>query len=209
MIGPLMWSLAQLASPSVTMQQDPYFPPGFAQPSIACDGGSGARPMAIVSDFENGWYSQHLHAAGEPSLYIAAKTPPAGDNFILRFTWLRSFHPPLFIRVVPSPGGGLHLIAKQLSGAGGYDPGKIAKTVNRPMSAAETEALRAAVAKTAIFDQPPADCALGLDGAQWIIEGVDRAGYHFVKRWTPEDGAVRAIGLHLIGLSGWNVGDIY
>ncbi|NML07780.1 hypothetical protein [Sphingomonas sp. G-3-2-10] len=207
MIGPLTWSLAQIALSSAEMPPDPYFPPALATTPLSCrDNG---RPMPILSDFENGWFSKHLRAAQEPSLYVAARKPPSGDDFILRFTWLRTFHAPVVIRVEPVPGGGFRLAARQLSGAGGYDPGKIAKRVDRAMTAAEVQGLRGVMARNAIFDQAPANCELGMDGSEWIIEGVDRAGYRFFKRWSPDDGAIRAVGLHLIGLSGWSFKDVY
>jgi hypothetical protein len=38
----------------------------------------------------------------------------------------------------------------------------------------------------------------GVDGAQWIIEGVRNKTYHVVDRWSPKDGSVRALGLFIV-----------
>ena len=38
----------------------------------------------------------------------------------------------------------------------------------------------------------------GVDGAQWIIEGVRNGTYHVVDRWSPREGQVRALGLFMV-----------
>ena len=40
--------------------------------------------------------------------------------------------------------------------------------------------------------QPP-----GPDGAEWVIEGFKDGNYHGVSQWSPENGAVRSLGLGL------------
>jgi hypothetical protein len=51
----------------------------------------------------------------------------------------------------------------------------------------------------------PPEPELGLDGAQWIIEGRRAAQYHVVDRWTPKKGSYRDAGLHFLQLSGLSV----
>lgn len=41
----------------------------------------------------------------------------------------------------------------------------------------------------------------GLDGAQWILEGVKEGRYHVVDRWTPQIGDFREACLYLLKLS--------
>jgi hypothetical protein len=48
-----------------------------------------------------------------------------------------------------------------------------------------------------------------MDGAEWIVEGVDDTGYHFVDRWSPRRGEVRETGLSLLKLTGWVFKDVY
>jgi hypothetical protein len=38
----------------------------------------------------------------------------------------------------------------------------------------------------------------GVDGAQWIVEGVRIGTYHIVDRWSPEDGEIRVLGLFMV-----------
>jgi hypothetical protein len=39
---------------------------------------------------------------------------------------------------------------------------------------------------------------MGLDGSQWVIEGIKNGSYHLVDRWSPKDGEVRAIGMAMM-----------
>ena len=207
MPGAGLWNLAVLLLAPQTAP-DPYFPPSYATPSILCE--KGERPaFPIVSDFESKWYSGHLAAAQESSLYARSLRPLSAGEGALRFTWLRTFHPPVVVRVETSGEGARRLIVKQLSGAGGYAPGTVAKAIDRLLSPAEVERLDAMLARTQVFSLPPKLCDLGLDGAQWIIESVDAKGYRLVDRFTPRDGGVRDLGLFLLGLSGWEFGEIY
>lgn len=48
-----------------------------------------------------------------------------------------------------------------------------------------------------------------MDGARWIIETAGPGGYRFIDRQSPDNGPVREVGLVLLGLTGWEVGDIY
>jgi hypothetical protein len=38
----------------------------------------------------------------------------------------------------------------------------------------------------------------GVDGAQWILEGVRDEQYHVVDRWSPPSGEVRTLGLAML-----------
>ena len=50
---------------------------------------------------------------------------------------------------------------------------------------------------------------MGVDGSDWIIEANDRGSYRYLRRWTPENGAVRDLGMLLISFTGWQVDPIY
>src|SRR4030095_15217596 len=76
-----------------------YFPPPAEQPHIVCDYGRGSKSQPIIGEFENRWFSQQLTAAEEPSLYLATQRSGRDRPYVLRFTWLRSFHAPVFIRI--------------------------------------------------------------------------------------------------------------
>jgi hypothetical protein len=189
-----------------------YFPPEFATTLVTCDrrisrdGRPGRQP--VLTDFQSQWYSSHLRAAREPSLSHEARgrRPPGAAS--LRFILLRSFDRPVIIRVETARGRA-RLVARELSGAGGYSPGQVARRLDRPLTAAEARALRDLLARTRPFAEPPRLCQMGLDGAQWIFEAVDAGGYHFLDRWSPEDGAARQLGVFLMGLTGWRFGSVY
>lgn len=188
-----------------------YFPLPADQPSIRCGWPlptNHSRQVAVDS-FDDEWFSKHLKAAGEPSLYRAARRPHAAGAGALRFTWLPSFHHPVIVRIVWGPGQPPRLIATLLSGAGGYEPGHIDKRMNRPLTKAEMTRLRALLLRTRVLEEPPTTCTFGVDGAEWVIESVSGAGYHLIKRWSPEKGGVHELGMALLGLTGWRFREVY
>jgi hypothetical protein len=184
-----------------------YFPASLGEPTIVCDYDGRSQP--ILSDFERAWYSRQLAAAREPSLYGASQgsTPPTAAT--LRFTWLRSFHAPVVVRIETIGPTNHRLIAKQLSGAGGYDPGEVSRTVERPLTSDEAGRLRSVVARASVFDIPPDPCGGGCDGAQWIFEAVEGRDYRFVSLWTPRRGPARDLGELLMKFTGWDFEWIY
>ncbi|HEV2078496.1 MAG TPA: hypothetical protein VGR19_01175, partial [Allosphingosinicella sp.] len=185
-----------------------YFPLEFTRSGITCNFGS-RKCLPTLSGFEIDWYSAQLEAAKEPSLYLASRAARPTDALAVRFTWLRSFHPPVVVRIEGARSKGFQLVAKELSGPGGYEPGQVARTVNRQLTAAEAARLHEMLARSRLFSLPAKDCLMGCDGASWVFEGVDSDGYHFVDRWTPEEGRVKELGMFFLGLSGWRFTDVY
>src|SRR5882757_8829431 len=97
----IIWAIAQTGS---AVQPPPaasvvYFPPSFAKPSVPCTPDPRHGLIPIVSDFEAKWYSGQLSAAQEPSLYEAAQGNRQSIGSTVRFTWLRTFHSPVMVRV--------------------------------------------------------------------------------------------------------------
>ena len=179
-----------------------YFPPALFQQKVDCGFIGQARPQYVLDEFKDAWFSEHLRAAGERPLSFATESPEA-----LRFTWLRSFHAPVIVRVEWAPTGEATLTATILSGAGGYEPGEVSNTTSRTLTQDEVE--RLLVLRQAALREPPADCTLMLDGARWIVEAAGPGGYHYVNRQSPESGAVRDLGLALLGFTGWAVEPTY
>jgi len=179
-----------------------YFPPVLFQQTVDCGFSWRNRPNYVLDEFEDGWYSKHLRAAGERPLSFVPGSPDA-----LRFIWLRSFHAPVIVRVEWAPSGAATLTATMLSGAGGYEPGEVSKTVSRTLTQVEVE--RLLVLRQAVLREPPVDCAMMLDGARWIVEAAGADGYHYVNAQSPEAGAVRELGLALLDFTGWTPEPIY
>ncbi|WP_206238835.1 hypothetical protein [Novosphingobium terrae] len=165
--------------------------------------------MTVMNEFQEGWFSEHLAAAGEPSLAKLAETAPASGRAVVRFTWLPSFDHPVTVRLEWVPSGAMHLTARMLSGAGGYAPGVVKQKVDRDLTEAEKATMNKLFASLLLWRQPAALCDLGSDGAEWIFDGADSAGYHFVKRWSPNNGPVKEAGMAMLKLTGWHFKDIY
>jgi hypothetical protein len=186
-----------------------YFPAALGEATVGCDGGGEARPQPVLGDFERKWYSRHLAAAGERPLHQPPPPAVEGAAATLRFTWLRSFHAPVVIRVETDAAGERRLFARQLSGAGGYDPGHVEKRLERALTRRESKRLEAALEGTRLFDRPGDPCELGVDGAQWIFESSGPGGYRFASYWTPREGSANRLGLLLMELTGWTFGMVY
>lgn len=185
-----------------------YFPPSFGKTMHVCNFKGYPECFPKVSAFENEWYSKHWEAAREPSLYQISKGQESAQGGILRFTWLPTFHHPVTVRFEIEPGS-TTMIAKELSGAGGYEPGKINRQITRTLNSAEARQLAEAMAKASPFNEPPAKCELGLDGSQWMLERVERGSYDYASRWSPQKGAMRDFGMLALRLTGWKFEEIY
>src|SRR5688572_21186821 len=72
-----------------------------------------------LDTFVNTWYSKMLFALKEPIL-----NNYNGDKEIYRFTWLRTFHHPVSIRL-EKQNNVVKLFTKVCNGAGGYEPGQL------------------------------------------------------------------------------------
>ncbi len=183
-----------------------YFAPALFEQSVDCGPGGGGR-WPVIDTFEADWYGGALRAFGEPSLYSASLNPEASAGS-LRFTWLRSFRDPIFVRIDRAADGGVQLSAGQR--AKGGRPGSQTRRVSRRLTPAEVRELDAVLIQTALSEQPPKSCDGGTDGARWIIEAVEPStGYVYVNRWTPREGPVRELGLHMLELTGWEIADVY
>lgn len=165
--------LVALAAWAVRSDREPiYFP------EHAFDQGDESNAFTVD------WYSKHLKAMREPSLWELAQ----GDRDITsyRMLWLPSFHHPAAVRVSRS-GGSVSLRVVILDGLGGYEPGQIAVDKTIKISEHEWrdmeerfERLKYWTLPTEIKDQS------GSDGDQLILEGASPGRYHIVDRWEPD-----------------------
>jgi hypothetical protein len=69
------------------------------------------------------------------------------------------------------------------------------------LSLNDWEKLQRALMISNFWSLDTADEQLGLDGAQWLIEGRRGDIYHSVERWSPR-GAVRDLGCLFFALAG-------
>ena len=152
-------------------------------------------PQTKANDFVVDWYSQQLRVLVEPSLW---ETSQGTKGQAYRFLWLRSFHHPVVVRLTVNSDGTSTLVTKVASGQGGYKPGKLIENRTSQVSREQTRWFLNGVEELKYWDLPTREektNVVGLDGAQWIVEGVRNGAYKIVDRWSPERGPIRAIGL--------------
>ncbi|OYZ02523.1 MAG: hypothetical protein B7Y37_01660 [Sphingobacteriia bacterium 28-36-52] len=130
--------------------------------------------------FLNKWYSQMLFGLHEPVLYTSLD---ATETY--RFTWLRTFHKPISIRL-QNRFGDYILTLKMANGAGGYQIGKLIQDTSFYISKKEWNEFTSSINSIDFWKLPSADISeIGKDGSEWILEGQKNGKYHFVIRWTP------------------------
>ncbi|MDR6841542.1 hypothetical protein [Pseudoxanthomonas sacheonensis] len=152
--------------------------------------------------FVRHWYSKHLTAMGEPSLSCGQ------PGHVYRFTWLRTFHHPVVVRVIDK---GSHAVVQaiELDGAGGYEPGKVLRRFEKTLSVDQLQELKNAFSEAQFGSMPTSEERNGLDGSEWIVEVSDTGKYHVVVRWSPDNGPIRDIGSRFLALTGWTFDEVY
>lgn len=186
---------------------EPYFPQRLQHQILDCPESPQNSPyqVAVLSDFEADWFAGELRQLRERPLY-----PAAGGARTLRFTWLRSFHAQVTVRVETQADGSLTLFARQGPSRveqAGCDQGGRGCVVTRVLTA--VEAARLEDARRLALEAPPQACGAGLDGARWIVEATGGGTYQFRQRFSPRSGPVRDLGLTMLDLTGWEFADVY
>ena len=173
---------------TATIKSSAYFPPKILSENEHSD------------KFKVDWYSRHLGAMDEAPLYFS------DDGWLesYRFLWLRSFHHPVAVHIWRC--GSVRFIAvKEMSGAGGYEPGKLTLNKTRELSMAEWNEFKRHLNDSCYWQLPTTDENVGFDGAQWIFEAVEGGRYHIVDRWSPQNGSYRGLCLYALELSGLKI----
>jgi hypothetical protein len=178
-----------------------YFPVGTFSPA-----------RADLDTFRVRWYGGALLALREPPLRNAQ---PAPGTSVLRFLWLRSFHPEVAVRVELNQWGCRVITSvlqprpePSLSGGSGSVPitfafGSLARKDSSALSARTCEDVSQRLDEAAFWSAPVTQETLGVDGAEWVFEGVRADGYHVIDRWSPSDTwepRLRAAGLAFLRL---------
>jgi hypothetical protein len=178
-------------------------------------------PVGVFSPREVGqnwivkFYSSSLAAMEEPALW----PPKDKDAEAYRFLWLRSFHPPVSIRLY-RVGGQRFMSVKQLSDVGvplngeAIFPKTLAFSEARVITDAEWAEFQRLLDKSGFWSMPTEDgTEVGLDGAGWLLEGARLQQYHVVERWSPRQGDFRDTCVFLLRFSGLSVdeskGELY
>ncbi|MFT3679689.1 MAG: hypothetical protein QM791_05425 [Ferruginibacter sp.] len=159
-----------------------------------------------LSHFEIMWYSNPLKIGNEPILYNRK-----GKGEIYRFTWLRSFHMPVIIRVHKSKNE--FLLTAKLIQEGYYDiPEAIITNSTKEISYFKWQKFKELLSKANFHNLPVEDNSdVGTDGAQWIMEVYENGEYHFITRWSPGNSDFGKACKYLLGICGLEIkkNDIY
>lgn len=185
----------------------PYFPKALEAETVDCPVDEirlNPETEYVLNDFTAQWFSDELRMLREDPLF---QRSPAAER-VARFTWVRSFHPPVMVRTIEAPSGEVRLVAKRAAGwdgcpsASGKDCG-----VDRSLTAPEKARLAALHAK--VLSGPALNCGLGVDGSYWIVETSGRGEYRFAQAFTPKTGPVREFGDALLDMTDWGFSEVY
>ncbi len=145
-------------------------------------------------DFRARWYSRNLRALREPSLLNLS-----ANAVVYRFTWLRTFHHPICVRITIRDDNAATVVWKVASGQAGYDPGRLVTNSQRDIGGVQLDRIRNLLRQIDLPHQPTEldSDLVGLDGAQWILEASEHGNYTVLDRWSPENGPLRELGLFL------------
>jgi hypothetical protein len=176
------------------------------------------RPRFLPPPDDDYSYARRLMALGEESLCCGEN--PAKQ--VVRFTWLRTFHQPVVIKMERLQDDSWTLRTKVASGAAGFDPGSVIIDETRTLAKDEVASVQSKLARGSAFWSIPSTESLtrvredgttvivvSTDGARWVIEVRDVEAYHYVDRNSPKSGFVRDLGLMFISLSKREFGTVY
>lgn len=150
-----------------------------------------------LDSFLNEWFSKMLFALQEPII-----SNYNGSKELYRFTWLRTFHHPISIRL-EKQGSMIQLFSKVSDGSGGYDPGNMMFDTAITQTKKQIDTVNSKLKNATFWNLPTlTDNDRGKDGAMWIIEVYKEGQYKVVVQSSPNKGdSFRAIGEYLFSIS--------
>lgn len=145
-------------------------------------------------------YSANLKGLKEPLIYDQIQ-----DN-IFRFTWLRTNHEPVAIRVQKT-GNEILLYWKVSDGKGGYGPGRLKVEGQKEIRKKDWKRLKELLQNAEFWNLTTKEITNVhiTGGAHWIYEGVENGVYHVVDRHSTKDKIYLEIGKFLISLTGLEI----
>ena len=149
-------------------------------------------------------YTKYLTAMDEPSL-LDSRTN--NDEGTYRFTWLRSFHSKVVVRISTAADVRL-LTVKEL---GLEKPVRRGVSYTRPLNEDEWTTFARQFDSACVWNLPSTQGeAIANDGAWWVFEANSAGHYQVIATQVPED-SFRELCLHMLKLSGLPLddGEIY
>ena len=150
--------------------------------------------------FVNTWFSKQLTGLDEPKLY-------KDYNFeTYRFTWLRTFHNPISIRLEKRDNEYL-LFVKRANGAGGYSPGKLVQNDTIRITENQWDNVISKIYNLNFWEIPTVEKSnlIVMDGAEWIFEARKNDKYNMVYRQSGKGTEIKELCMMLYDLSGLKI----
>ncbi|HEV2290061.1 MAG TPA: hypothetical protein VGR81_14045 [Candidatus Acidoferrales bacterium] len=151
------------------------------------------------NSFTTEFYSRNLRALDEPSLWEVSQQDK--QTVVYRFLWIRTFDHPVAVRVTIAPNNTGTVVVKMSDGFGEAGPGHLIKDESHTLPATEVADLIARIQRANFWDVPTVEPmkGTGLDGAEWVLEGVSSGNYHVVTRWSSQaNGSYRKLCLFFV-----------
>lgn len=148
-----------------------------------------------IDSFLVNWYSKHLYSLNEPLLY---NKPLEKETY--RFTWLRTFHNPIAIRIEKS-GGKPMIHWKVNDGTGGYEPDNLTVDRSKSISLKKWNKFKSLLQAYDFWAREMPKRSFDADGSEWILEGNDMVNYRAMSVWSPSEGAYFEACIYLIDLT--------
>jgi hypothetical protein len=144
------------------------------------------------------WYARYLAQMKEPSLL---DSHTSDNNGIYRFTWLRSFHSKVVVRVWTDAGGGM-LTVKELTAEKENRVGYVSVDQTRRLTTDEWAEFVRLSNKLCLWRlSSTLGDAIATDGAWWVFEAHSAGYYQVIARQAPET-PYRDLCLYMLKLSG-------
>jgi hypothetical protein len=131
-----------------------------------------------AADFEVHWYSSDMYALGETPLW----PPSPNGSTTYRFTYLPAFTGPSFVTLTVQQDGRGHITMK--TGDGERKTTHLDESAQIPSDGVEKFLTR--LDQSHFWTMSTELPRTGLDGADWILEGVKDGNYRVVVRWCPD-----------------------
>lgn len=148
--------------------------------------------------FVSNWYTRYLGQMNEPSLLVSR----SDQNASYRFLWLRSFHPTVVVRLW-SNGEKRMLSVKEISLKNQTQSNQLLVDQTRTLKDEEWITFVKLVEESCFWTVPTTtNGPIAMDGAWWVLEGVQQGYYHVATRQSPDSGSYRELGLYMLKLSG-------
>ena len=144
------------------------------------------------------FFTKYLAEMQERSLL---RFQPGSEESVYRFTWLRSFHSKVVIRVW-TDGQMKTLFFKELKSENGGKNHQLAVEQTRNLTIDEWNEFVRLLNEACVWRLPSgAQDAIATDGAWWLFEVNSDRHYHVVARQSPQD-SYRDLCLYLLKLTG-------